>query len=79
MQAEDTNHLQVTIMIFCNKNIFYLAIELFWSQIVTVPDEFFTVYTKLAEMAISLLTCLRIWSDAEDYYWFKSPTPNQLT
>ena len=50
--------------------------------------EIFTVYTKLAEMAILALTGLRTPNkvtssgarpDARDYYWFMSPTPNQLS
>ena len=50
--------------------------------------EFFTVYTKLAEMAILASTGLSTpkkvtssgaRSDTRYHYWFKSPTPNQLS
>ena len=46
------------------------------------PFEFFTVYTKLAEMAVlpskDLTTVKKVTSNgarpgARDYYWFKSP------
>ena len=47
--------------------------------------EFFTVCTKLAEMALlyskELTTAKKVTSsgvrpDARDYYWFRSPMPN---
>ena len=50
--------------------------------------EFFTVYTKLAEMALlaskDLTTAKNVSSsgarpDARDYYWFRSPVPNQMS
>ena len=50
--------------------------------------EFFTVCTKLAEMAIlyskDLTTAKKVTStgarpDATDYYWFRSPVPNQMS
>ena len=50
--------------------------------------EFFTVCTKLVEMAIlyskDLTTAKKVSSsgvrpDATDYYWFRSPVPNQMS
>ena len=51
--------------------------------------EFFTVCTKLAEMAIlyskdittakKRVTSSGAWPDATDYYWFRSPVPNQMS
>ena len=50
--------------------------------------KFFTVCTKLAEMAIlyskHLTIAKKITSsgarpDATDYYWFRSPVPNQMS
>ena len=51
--------------------------------------EFFTVCTKLAEMAIlyskDLTTAKKVVTssgarpDATDYYWFRSPVPNQMS
>ena len=46
--------------------------------------EFFTVYTKLAEMALLTSKDLRTVKsgarpDARDYYWFRSPVPNQMS
>ena len=50
--------------------------------------EFFTVCTKLAEMALfylkELTTATKITSsgtqpDARDYYWFGSPMPNHMS
>ena len=49
--------------------------------------EFFTVCTKLAEMAIlyskDLTTAKKVTSSgarpgARDYYWFRSPMPNHM-
>ena len=50
--------------------------------------EFFTVCTKLAEMAIlyskDLTTAKKVTSsgaqsDTTDYYWFRSPVPKQMS
>ena len=47
--------------------------------------EFFIVCTKVAEMAVlaskDLTTAKKVTSsgDAKDYYWFRSPMPNQLS
>ena len=51
--------------------------------------EFFTVCTKLAEMAIlyskdlttakKRVTSSGVRPDATDYYWFRSPMPNQMS
>ena len=52
-----------------------------------IAFEFFTVCTKLAEMAILYsndLTAKKVTSsgtrpDATNYYWFRSPVPNQMS
>ena len=50
--------------------------------------EFFTVYTKLTEMALlyskdlttpKKVTSSGAWLDGRDYYWFGSPMPNHLS
>ena len=50
--------------------------------------EFFTVCTKLAEMtlltsrdliAAKIVISSRARPDARNYYWYKSPMPNQLS
>ena len=55
---------------------------------VTCSIEFFTVYTKLPEIALleskDLTTAKKVNSscarpDAKDYYWFKSPMPSQMS
>ena len=50
---------------------------------VTEVFEFFTVYAKLAGMAVmaskDLTTGEKATSDARDYYQFRSPMSNQLS
>ena len=74
---------------FCDQHVIFRK-WYFDFYISSCPDtiEFFTVYTKLAEIAVliskDLTTAKKATSnearpDAKDYYWFRSPLPNQLS